>query len=142
MLPQREMNERIDKLFNTYSYHNYRPKWLRNPLTDNKLEIDFYYPKFKIGFEYNGAYHFDESRSDHDYIKFKDTEKIKICRKNKVDLIVLTKINLKMDDLRLLQFIFGNIRNKQKKEFIHILMISNLKNVLMLLEKYRNKVGY
>lgn len=36
---------------------NFRPEWLTNPATGQPLEIDRYYPRLKVGFEFQGEYH-------------------------------------------------------------------------------------
>lgn len=38
---------------------DYRPDVLKNPGTGNNLEIDIYLPERKLGFEYQGAIHFE-----------------------------------------------------------------------------------
>jgi len=38
--------------------YNYRPNWLVNPKTGYKLEIDVALPELKVGYEFDGRYHF------------------------------------------------------------------------------------
>lgn len=40
---------------------NYRPDFLRNPLTGRNLEIDFYLPESKIGMEIQGQHHITDT---------------------------------------------------------------------------------
>ena len=35
--------------------HNYRPNWLKNPITKNNLEIDIWIPSLCVGVEYDGV---------------------------------------------------------------------------------------
>ena len=37
--------------------YNYRPDWLKNPLTGKNLELDIYYPELKLAVEFNGMQH-------------------------------------------------------------------------------------
>lgn len=36
---------------------NFRPDWLKNPATGANLELDRYYPRLLLGFEFNGPQH-------------------------------------------------------------------------------------
>jgi len=57
-LGERNMKIILDKLLPNHEFiDNYRPEWLKNPITNKNLELDRYYPVLKIGFEYNGAQH-------------------------------------------------------------------------------------
>ena len=47
-------------------FYNYRPEWLKNPLTGYNLELDIYYPNLKLAIEINGLHH------KLDYQKYKD----------------------------------------------------------------------
>lgn len=42
-----------------FFHKNYRPDFLKNKKTDKNLEIDFWFPHFKVGIEYQGAVHFN-----------------------------------------------------------------------------------
>ncbi len=37
--------------------YNHRPPWIRNPKTDNRLELDIFYPSIGFALEYNGWQH-------------------------------------------------------------------------------------
>jgi len=76
---------------------NYRPNWLRNPKTGRNLEIDLYLPKFKIGIEYQGAQHFKHVYNmdrNIDYTRYKDTLKIELAKKRKVNIVEIFEQDL------------------------------------------------
>lgn len=52
-----------------------RPFWLRNPITERPLEIDFYNEEYKLGFEYQEANH-----EYKDNVRYRDEIKVKICK--------------------------------------------------------------
>ena len=57
-LGEKNMKIILDKLLPNYKFiDNYRPDWLKNPITNKNLELDRYYPDLKIGFEFNGVQH-------------------------------------------------------------------------------------
>lgn len=54
-------------------YYAIRPDWLTNPKTGQNLEVDFYFPNFKLGFEIQGEYHFGEKserQQERDFQKY------------------------------------------------------------------------
>lgn len=56
---ERRMKKHLDRLLPGVEHHNnYRPDWLRNPLTGRRLELDRYYPTLGIAFEYQGPHHY------------------------------------------------------------------------------------
>jgi len=71
---------------------NARPDFLKNPKTGRNLEIDVWIPGLKIGFEYNGEYHYHEINRSAEalaYTKKKDTLKKKLFKKNGYKLVVI-----------------------------------------------------
>jgi len=52
--------KKFKSLCSVKSVEDYRPDFLKNPKTGKNLEIDFYIPILKIGFEYQGGVHFKE----------------------------------------------------------------------------------
>lgn len=74
-------------------FEKIRPKWLRNPNTNRLLELDGYNDDLKVGFEYDGEFHYSKNNSKK-YISKKlksqierDNIKDKLCEKNDVKLI-------------------------------------------------------
>lgn len=84
-----------DHLILDGNFQKVRPKWLPSP-TGTKLEIDIYSDKYKLGLEFNGKQHYEYIPFFHGPTdeKFKkqqeiDTLKIKLCKENNVNLIVI-----------------------------------------------------
>lgn len=142
ILPQNRLTERLNFFLNSEALINHRPNWLINPVTKCNLEIDIYYPSFNIGFEYNGAYHYDKKLHNHKYILFKDKIKIDICKKNKVDLIVLRAFNLGMSDKDLIRFVCSNISKKKKRKFLYNFIYNNIKKTYSIISKYEKEFDY
>lgn len=71
------------------------PNWLRNPETDETLELDCYNDDLKIAVEYNGEQHYKwPNFTNQTYQQFinqvrRDTLKLDLCDKNGVYLIVV-----------------------------------------------------
>ncbi len=89
-----EMKLYLDKLLKHQEYkNNGRYEWL------NGMELDRYYPKLKLAFEYNGEQHFHQVaffKINVEEIKKRDKLKRELCKKNGVMLIeifYLEKIN-------------------------------------------------
>ena len=53
---------------------HHRPKWLVNPATHHRLELDFFLPRLRLGIEFNGDSHF------------------KVCARKNIRLLVLTHV--------------------------------------------------
>jgi len=70
-----------------------RPKFLTNPETNSRLELDCYLPNIGLAFEYNGKQHYEFPNSFHrTQIEFKnqvyrDNLKRELCDKNGIVLI-------------------------------------------------------
>lgn len=92
----------LEKLFNV-EFVNTRPSWLRNRRC-NKLEIDCYNAKLKIGLEYQGKQHYEYVPFFHKSIKDlerqKEHDQIKrdLCRKRGV-LLIEIKYTTKLKDI-------------------------------------------
>ena len=93
------LNEEIcrvtfEQLFNN-NFVKYKPKWLVNS-RGNKMELDGYCKPLNIAFEYNGRQHYDkesffsQGRNSLAYRKEDDLKKIKLCKKNKVFLFIIS----------------------------------------------------
>jgi hypothetical protein len=85
-----------------------RMEWLANPLTDQKMELDRYYPKFKVAFEYNGSLHHpparqssDEAIQAHREQRTRDLCKSSLCLAKGVELVVITAEDLLLDAFEL-----------------------------------------
>ena len=66
-----------------------RPKWIINPKTNRRLEIDIYDLDNKVCIEYNGAQHYDPKKNqeqDGNTQIFRDTVKRKCCKENNMEL--------------------------------------------------------
>lgn len=74
---------------------NIRPSFLRNPETGKCLELDVYDEPTKTAIEYNGIQHYTFPNTFHKTIeefngqKKRDKLKKKICKKQKINLIVV-----------------------------------------------------
>jgi hypothetical protein len=71
-----------------------KPKWLLN-YNGNRMEIDGYSEKLRIGFEYNGVQHYKKSyytKSQKELEERINSDKLKqmLCKKNGVKLFVIT----------------------------------------------------
>lgn len=80
----------IESLINARFYENYRPDWLFG------MELDFYFPDYKLAIEFNGDQHyFATGLSDDPSLQRKrDLRKRYICRDRGVKLVVLKAIDL------------------------------------------------
>ena len=72
-----------------------RPFWLINPKTNYILELDGYCEELKLAFEYQGDQHyrivswFRMTKESLKYQQEKDAAKVKLCKENDIDLIVI-----------------------------------------------------
>ena len=102
---------------------NFRPDWLKNPLTGKNLEYDFYIPKFKMAFEIQGDHHWTS-----DYQKYKDNIKREISKNKGIDLVELSISQVTCSKLR--KIFTGAGYNKKRKIQI------NLNKTLINLNEY------
>lgn len=76
-------------------FPNTRPKWLVNPQTGHRLELDCYNKTLKLAVEYNGEQHycyvprFHKSEGELEYQKYRDEVKKRLCEKKGVELITV-----------------------------------------------------
>lgn len=82
---EQRLYQAIKSVIKTGIKQSFRPTFLQNAKTGNNLEIDIYIPQIKVGFEYQGAVHFqrvEEYRNDHDKARLHDTKKYEILENN------------------------------------------------------------
>lgn len=108
---ERRMKKLLDQIFIDEKHQdNVWPKWLVNPETGKRLELDRYYPYLKIAFEYNGSQHYTSTAFSSGSIKDEkrierqmrsDKAKREICAKQGVTLIVVKySDHLTLENLR------------------------------------------
>ena len=82
-----------------------KPKWLTNPETGYRLQLDCYNNDLKLAFEHNGEQHYNgDHYYNRDQNKFisqlkRDEIKKELCRKKGVDLIIIP-YTVKEEDIR------------------------------------------
>lgn len=82
----------LEKMLNC-EFKKIRPKWLKNPKTNRLLELDGYNENLKIGFEYDGEFHYSKNKSKKytnsrlNSQKERDGIKDKLCEQNNIKLI-------------------------------------------------------
>jgi hypothetical protein len=97
-----------------YFLENFRPFWL------NGLELDYYYPRYQLGVEFNGDQHyFHTSFGSPDAQRRRDIIKKQLCKENNVRLVILHARDLnKKDFIKCFQDKLGKdffSKNKLKK---------------------------
>jgi hypothetical protein len=88
-----EISKKLDEINVEYEYQ-YKSNWLRNK---NKLSLDFYLPKYNIGIECQGRFHFEPYKNDdeeciknfNEQVK-RDKIKYSLCKDNGVKLLYYT----------------------------------------------------
>lgn len=71
-----------------------KPKWLVNPKTNSRMELDGFNKKLRIAFEVNGVHHFQKKFTQHSDVKFKDNLKKTICKQRGIHLLTIKFISL------------------------------------------------
>jgi hypothetical protein len=93
----------LEKLFGLKSIPNYRKfKWLVNPKTGCRLEVDIWFPRIKLAVEYDGEQHFKRAfgntASDLQETKYRDRLKDALMHTNKRSVKWFIRFSYK-DDL-------------------------------------------
>lgn len=88
-----------------------RPNWLKSSYGKN-LELDGYCSELKLAFEHNGDQHYNlknnfYSDNDSKFLRRQkhDRQKIKLCKKNNIKLIIIPELNTYVKIIDLKQFI-------------------------------------
>ncbi|MCK5561674.1 MAG: zinc-ribbon domain-containing protein, partial [Thermoplasmata archaeon] len=95
-----------------------KPKWLINPYTTNRLELDGYCKSLHLAFEYHGAQHYSQhkffSKTEEEFQIRKEIDKIKkrLCKEHNVTLI---EIPYFIKDENLANFIVKKIQENNIK---------------------------
>jgi hypothetical protein len=123
---QRILNNKLREIFGkkTCFIINYRPDWLKNPRTNENLEIDIYLPQYQIGFEYQGDHHLKSILGHNvDYVKYKDLLKNELANKKGVPIIEFFEWDLKNKNFKdlLIDRIKRSCTKKQIRKFLIIL---------------------
>jgi hypothetical protein len=83
----------------TELYENARPEWLTDPLSGNRLELDFYLPSIKLGVEVQGIQHYEFCPLFHrDINDFYEQKRRDAAKKSLCDSCGLTLIELSSSD--------------------------------------------
>lgn len=84
----------MEEMFNE-KFPRVRPKWLINPETCHKLELDGFSEKLQLAFEHQGMQHYVESKSNSTFkynlleIQKRDKLKKELCKKNGIKLLCI-----------------------------------------------------
>ncbi|HWI61200.1 MAG TPA: hypothetical protein VNT75_05170 [Symbiobacteriaceae bacterium] len=104
--PEAIMKECLSLLIDSDEFEdNARPGFLVNPLTGERMELDRYYPRLAVGFEYNGAQHFRTTKRFPSAQKLtmqqaRDLMKEAICARRGIRIIVITRADLNLSTMR------------------------------------------
>lgn len=87
----------LKALFPRHTFVTVRPHWLKSPLTNRNLELDFYCEALKLAIEFNGQQHYQVVHKWHPRgeaslkeQQWRDQYKQRRCREVGVDLIVVS----------------------------------------------------
>ena len=102
-IAERICREIFETLFE-YSFPKSHPVFLKNPKTGRNLEIDGYCKELKIGFEYQGHFHYEESSKLTSEKWFdgqiqRDKFKLNKSQENGFKLIIIPEVKNKTDDV-------------------------------------------
>lgn len=98
--PQCSKGERLCKNYLEYvferPFQKVRPPFLYNTVTNANLELDMFNPELRLACEYHGRQHYEydgfmhgNSRANFHNQLYRDKEKMELCAKNGVQLIVV-----------------------------------------------------
>jgi len=83
---------------NSNVIYNYRGLGIKNDKTNNSLEVDIYYPDYKLAFEFQGEEHYNvTSFADNEMvkeIKRRDLIKLEFCKEHGITLIAVNALKL------------------------------------------------
>lgn len=85
----------FEELYPGYKFPMSYPRWLINPYTGHKLELDGYNEELGLAFEYNGEQHYvypnkyHKTKEDFEHQKRRDLVKFELCNLYGVYLIVI-----------------------------------------------------
>lgn len=108
-LSERLVRVYFEAAFNT-KFIKSRPKWLRID-SNTPLELDGYSKKLNLAFEHHGIQHykldgyFIKLKSDFERRQFLDNEKIRLCKENDIQLIIVPDLFEKLKLKNLISFI-------------------------------------
>lgn len=112
--------------------YNFREADIINPNTGKQLELDIYYPKIKVAFEFNGRQHkTDLEQKERDKIKRKE------CKKKGILLITIWTKDLKHD-------MYKEIKNKVFDHSGYIISKPNkntLETFYLAFHEYRTSIS-
>lgn len=86
---------RIAEKLTGYAFPKQRPSFLKNVITDSKLELDCYCSQLNVAIEYNGRQHYDytphfhSSKDAYYNTRYRDDMKSRLCKENGVNLIIV-----------------------------------------------------
>lgn len=84
------VHENLKKKLPTLKFEvNFKPLWLKNHMTNRRLELDLYEPSYKIAIEVQGPSHNNVNQLARDIIKRK------LCKENNVKLFYVSTANIK-----------------------------------------------
>jgi hypothetical protein len=101
---EKKVRNILEVMFNE-KFPNVRPKWLINPKTGRRLEIDCYCESLRLAVEFSGSQHYEFTPYYHkngfqDFVDMKERDLMKavMIRQRGVDLIIIP-YTVKEDDL-------------------------------------------
>ena len=104
----------LENIFNR-PFPNVRPKFLKNVVTGENLELDMYNPELRLACEYNGQQHYKFNKFMHkgsstnfQNQQYRDIMKRDLCKKNNINLIEVP-YTIKHDDIE--QYIIYKLKN-------------------------------
>jgi hypothetical protein len=117
---ERKFRNKLEKIFKV-PFPKARPKWLINPATGYRLELDCYNEEFKLAFEYDGQFHFEVRKginNDLETTKKLDALKEKLCLEHG---IVLIRVPYFLKDKELYDKIIQGLKVVHKKDYWRVI---------------------